>query len=1023
MDFRKLTQIVIVLAFALQGSYSVGQQHKNILFIAVDDLKPTIGAFGDEFAKTPNMDKLASSGYVFTQHYVQQAVCAPSRASLLTGWRPDRTRVTDLKTLIRDENPDIVTMPQHFRANGYVTYATGKIFDPRSVDKDYDPVSWSVPYTQPHKLQGSGPDPVLGAYQSEDHIIQYKLYESMAEAKGMTGNKKNNFVRENFKPSTERADVADDAYDDGRIANDAVQRIEEFSKADSPFLLMVGFKKPHLPFVAPARYWDMYDPKEIELAEYQKHSRGGPDLAYHNSGELRSYTDIPPEFDDNGMLGKDKQRELIHGYYAATSYIDAQIGKLLAKLEEKGLTENTIVVLWGDHGWHLGDHGLWCKHTNFEHATRSPLIIADPSATPGSTSIPVETLDIFPTLCALTGVSPEPTLQGKSLVPILEGEEPEKRYAVSQWPKREKNGMGYTLRTERYRYTEWYKEYESTRPRSDDNLLASELYDYAEDPLESKNLVDDKEYAVVLAEHQELLHGFLDAQVGTAMPSASALPLLADETPGKPKGTPLRVLVEQNFKPGSVFIGSTVASSYLKTDAETLLAEQFSYSVPENAAKQSVIHPDPETWRWNRMDKLLKFAEENNIVMRLHGPVSPQASRWAKTDSRTPEELLQVLTEYMTEQCKRYNGNPSVKWMDVVNETVDRNGEWFGPKPGTDKWENPWLSIGLNDDGIPVYIVKAFEIANTYAPDISLVFNQHLGMEPHVWEKVKEVILYLKGKGLRVDGIGWQAHLKSEDPLAFTESDLDYLAGLIDWAHANGLEFHVTEIDYRISGSVDEAALNRQADAYANILKVLLSKRNSGVVTYNTWGLMDGEDDSEYHNGFRFIFDRQLRAKPAYYAIQEVLSNPDALTPALPRSSTVDDNKNILENAGFEEGKKPWVTFGESEIVTGTGQRSGNACARLNQDRSGVKQVTKVKPNTDYVLTAWLKSENGEAVVLKAKTGDEDLAKQRVTESEYTLVTLEFNTGENREISINFTKWNSGSGRAWADDFYLVEKK
>ena len=1022
-EMRKTFQLLIMAMIALQWIH-VSAQQKNILFIAVDDLKPNIGAYGDEFARTPNMDRLAAEGYVFLNNYVQQAVCGRARARLLTGWRPDRTQVLDLQTLIRDKNPDVVTLPQHFRKNGYVTYGTGKIFDPRSVDKKYDARSWSIPYTSPDDLPGSTPDPVLGAYQLQDHIMQYQLFASMADAKGLKGNKKNTFIRESFKPSTEKADVPDDAYTDGRIANDALQKIDEFSQGDEPFLLMVGFKKPHLPFVAPAKYWDMYNPKDIELAEYQKRSKGGPDMAYHNSGELRSYTDIPEHFDDNGILAKDKQRELIHGYYAATSYIDAQIGKLIDKLEEKGLLSNTIIVLWGDHGWHLGDHGLWCKHTNFEQATRSPLIIFDPSKTPGKTSIPVETLDVFPTLCELAGIDPVPTLQGISLVPLLDGGEPEKTYAISQWPIRHKNGMGYTIRTERYRYTEWYKDYAGLTPRSDDNIIGRELYDYQEDPLETKNLVDDKDLAGIVDEHVMLLHQFLAVQVGTATAAALAGPGAEGEVPGSPRGTPIRQLVEKNFAPGTVYVGATTSFDYLQTEQGELLAKQFSYTTPENAVKQSVVHPDPETWRWNKIDKILKYAEKNNIVVRLHGPVSPQASKWAKDDSRTPDELLQNMTEYMTEQCKRYNGHPVVKWMDVVNETVDRKGEWFGPKPGTDKWENPWLSIGLNEDGIPIYIVKAFEIATAHAPDIKLVLNQHLGMEPNVWEKIKELVIYLRVKGYRVDGIGWQAHLRSDVPLALDEKELEYLASLIDWAHANKLEFHVTEIDYRIvDNQVDEAALGKQAEAYANILKVLLSKRSTGVVTFNTWGLNDGDDKSEYHNEHRFIFDKQLRAKPAYYAIQAVLENPDGLSLATQRESTVDDGKNLLENAGFENDKKPWVTFGEADVASDGSQRSGSSCVKLSMDKSGAKQKVNVKPNTDYVLTAWVKSENSEKVRLKVKVDKLDLAGKVSTSNDYKKITLEFNSGENKEVSINFTKWNSGNSPAWADDFYLIEKQ
>jgi GH35 family endo-1,4-beta-xylanase len=219
---------------------------------------------------------------------------------------------------------------------------------------------------------------------------------------------------------------------------------------------------------------------------------------------------------------------------------------------------------------------------------------------------------------------------------------------------------------------------------------------------------------------------------------------------------------------------------------------------------------------------------------------------------------------------------PSVKWMDVVNETITPEGFWFEEKPGVNLWENPWEQIGRDENDVPLYISKAFEIANKYATEKSLVFNQHGGMEPKMWNKVKETILYLKKKGYRIDGLGWQAHLRSNKPLALDKKQLDYFASLIDWAHQHGLDFHVTEIDYKIWDSVkSQKALKEQADAYANILKVLLSKRNQGVVTFNTWGMVDGLK-GKHHDMYRFIFEQNLNPKPAYFALREAIINPDA---------------------------------------------------------------------------------------------------------------------------------------------------
>lgn len=521
MKIQKVLTFVISLALLSGISFNtVAQQKKNVLFIAVDDLKPTIKAYGDDFARTPNIDKLADKGFVFLNAYTQQAVCGPSRASMLTGWRPDRTKVWDLKTLIRDKNPDVVTLPQYFKENGYTVLGTGKIFDPRSVDKEtYDGRSWSEPYKYPYQLKtyADNKPPKLGYYQSPGYLKLYKRISDSLKAAGMKRGKIDRYMRKHYKPSTEKADVPDNAYEDGAIALDAINKLKKLSKDNKPFMLMVGFKRPHLPFVAPSKYWDLYDENKVPVAKWQKHSVNGPGVAYHTNGELRSYTDIPRYVvDKQGHVSMEIQPRLVHGYYAATSYVDAQVGKVLKALKDLGLDENTIVVLWGDHGWHLGDHGLWCKHTNFEQATRLPLIIYDPGKKPGKSTIPVETLDIYPTLCELAGLKPEPTLQGKSLEPLLDGKRTDMEYAVSQWPAyRKYNGMGYTVRTERYRYTEWYKDYRSTQPLNGKKPTARELYDYEKDPLETHNYVNDPEYKEVVREMQKLMHDFLKSQIGT----------------------------------------------------------------------------------------------------------------------------------------------------------------------------------------------------------------------------------------------------------------------------------------------------------------------------------------------------------------------------------------------------------------------------------------------------------------------------------------------------------------------------
>jgi arylsulfatase A-like enzyme len=301
-------------------------------------------------------------------------------------------------------------------------------------------------------------------------------------------------------PAVECADVPDDTYHDGKLTGMATQLLDSLSKNNKPFFLAVGYLKPHLPFVAPKKYWDMYRRNQFEPAPFQKKAINSPDIAYHASGELKFYNDIPPfdsySEDELKHLPDEKQLEVIHGYYAAISYMDAQVMKLLEELDRLKIRENTIIVLWGDHGWHLGDHGLWNKHSNFEQAARVPLIMSVPGKPAGiRASGMCEFVDVFPTLCDLTNLPIPKYLDGISLVPAINNPSAELRaYALSQYP-RGNDKMGYSIRTERYRYTEWFAGGFLTNKKYDPNLvIATELYDYQNDPLETKNLIDDPNY-------------------------------------------------------------------------------------------------------------------------------------------------------------------------------------------------------------------------------------------------------------------------------------------------------------------------------------------------------------------------------------------------------------------------------------------------------------------------------------------------------------------------------------------------
>lgn len=503
MTFTTLSGIVVPnKSVANPSEHNATTKKKNVLMIAVDDLKPLLGCYGDSIAYTPNIDKLASQGILFSSAYCQQAVSAASRTSLLTGWCPDRTRVWDLNTQIRSQNPNVVTLPQYFKENGYEVAGVGKIFDPRSVDKQMDKRSWTSDYMVYEECLNKEYDtPVMSHYQAQKTRGLYNRYCKEAQRQGIKKQSKiNKYIQKYIKPATECTEVPDNAYADGAIADKAVKFLNEYDSCQ-PFFLAVGFKKPHLPFCAPQKYWEMYHRENLPLAAFSKRAINSPAFAYHHCNELQSYSDIPPliSFSENCniQMPDEKARELIHGYYACISYIDAQIGKILDALEKSGQKENTLIVLWGDHGWHLGDHGLWNKHTNFEHATHVPLLIIDHSHKARQIEAPVEFLSVYPTLCDLAGLSVPAGLDGENLSRIIKDERNAgiiQPYAVSQYPRAGK--MGYSLRSSRYRYTVWVDWYH--RKLNADKIFSEELYDYEKDPHETKNVVSDADYADAL---------------------------------------------------------------------------------------------------------------------------------------------------------------------------------------------------------------------------------------------------------------------------------------------------------------------------------------------------------------------------------------------------------------------------------------------------------------------------------------------------------------------------------------------
>jgi iduronate 2-sulfatase len=441
-----------------------GRRKMNVLFIAVDDLRPQLACYGQKQIISPNIDRLARRGLLFERTYCQQAVCAPSRASLLTGTRPDTTKIYDLKTPVRKAMPDVITLPQHFKDNGYETVSIGKIYHH---PKD-DLRGWS---TEPYRA-GTFP---RGAWKGRGYLTDEAIAQMEQYSKANPG-------ASSRGPAFEAADVPDNAYPDGSNTDHAIKELNRLK--DKPFFLAMGFYKPHLPFNAPKRFWDMYKPQDIKLADNPFVPKNAPSYATTNWGELRNYVGIPKK----GPCSDELAHQLIHGYYACVSYTDAMIGRLLDELDRLKLTDNTVIILWGDHGWKLGEHAGWCKHTNFELDTHVPMILSVPGMkTAGQrTWAFTEYVDIYPTLSEACGLSLPGHLEGISMMPLVDDpDRPWKTAAFSQYPRG--RVMGYTMRTKRFRYTEWQN-------RKTGICLARELYDHEIDPEENVNAVTEPRY-------------------------------------------------------------------------------------------------------------------------------------------------------------------------------------------------------------------------------------------------------------------------------------------------------------------------------------------------------------------------------------------------------------------------------------------------------------------------------------------------------------------------------------------------
>lgn len=443
---RFLSLVIGTLVGLLICSSDAIAEKPNVLFIAVDDLRPELNCYGKSHIQSPNIDRLAAQGTLFERAYCMVPTCGASRASLMTGIRPAPGRFVGYLARADKDAPGVTTLNTHFKKAGYRTLSQGKIFHNPADNAE----GWSQPAWRPQ--QGS---------------LTYQL-EASRKAR------KENTQGRGRGPAYESAEAPDEDYADGQIALQAIDQLRELKERDEPFFLAVGFFKPHLPFVCPQKYWDLYDADQIELPETYHRPQNAPGAAIHTSGELRSYAGIPAK----GPVSDETAKQMIHGYYACVSFIDAQVGKVLDELEQLGLAEDTIVVFWGDHGWNLGEHTLWCKHSCFETSMHAPLIVKAPGMAGGQkTAALTEFIDIYPTLCELAGLDKPSHLQGQSFVPLLKDPGLKwKEAAIGRF------GAGDTIRTNNFRYSEY------TNPNG--KLRAKMLYDHQTDPQEDNNIVE-----------------------------------------------------------------------------------------------------------------------------------------------------------------------------------------------------------------------------------------------------------------------------------------------------------------------------------------------------------------------------------------------------------------------------------------------------------------------------------------------------------------------------------------------------
>ncbi|MGM9739269.1 MAG: sulfatase-like hydrolase/transferase [Candidatus Cryptobacteroides sp.] len=763
-----------------------GNNRKNVLFLVVDDMKPVLGCYGDNIAKTPNIDRLSEEGIVFNHAYCQQAVSGASRCSMLTGLRPDHLGIYGMDPMRNtDRNP--VTMPEYFRIQGYETIAIGKIFDQRTVDSGHDTLSWSVPFLSPSPsdyYEGRMPS---GGFRSPD--IAEAVRKGYAEAKrmGLKGADANRYVKIHSQNTTECVDLPDNAYNDGVFADKAVKEIDRLAETERPFFLAVGFHKPHLPFIAPEKYWNMYDRDKIPVAEFTSAPDNYVPEAYSPYKEILDWKDMQDAgkyLDETGdilSLPVEKQKELIHGYYACVSYVDAQIGKVLDALKRNGLDSNTVIVLLGDHGWHLGDHGIWAKATNFEQAARIPLIISIPGKSGTVSDNIVEMVDIFPTLCAFAGIPKPQHLPGKAIGEATGSDPDPEAVAVSQYP-RPGNIMGYSIRDNRYRFTLWLKKtIAEDSVITDDRIAGEELYDYLEDPLETRNIAAEEscrdirdrmfckfqDYISRQADGYRLKNGWEINRYFDGTPDVRSAAIMRsaadsiekyrkgdfsikviDAKTGKPVRVPVRLnLAKHKFNFGVSMYGvSALQDSVLKRKAEDAIRTLFNTVTVCDYFKKNALYGDPMP---SSACDDIKFACANDKTMRFHAALF-NIPQWINGAGYTEERCWDMIERRLKYISENYAG--IIDEYDIINEFINEfhypGRAFYDNNPEYPQFRNPETAK------------KVMALARKYLPEKKLVVLETSVASANnpIFREIVDFYKALVEAGGDFDYVGYQGH-------------------------------------------------------------------------------------------------------------------------------------------------------------------------------------------------------------------------------------------------------------------------